>query len=85
MTSAPAVDTTYQEAFAVGVGSDSVTYAPPLRALFVGTAGTGIITVVTAAGQTIVFNAVAAGALLPIQCSAVKATGTGASNIVGLR
>lgn len=86
MTSAPAVDTTYQEAFAVGAGSDSVTYAPPLRALWVGTATAGVVTVVTAAGQTVVFNNVAAGSLIPIQCSAVKATGTSnASNIVGLR
>lgn len=83
MTSAPAVDTTYQEAFAVAGGSDSITYAPPLRAVFVG--GLGNVTVVTPAGQTVTFTAVAAGTLLPVQCQQVKATLTTATLIVGLR
>lgn len=86
MPSAPAVDTTYQEAFAVGAGSDSIVYNPPLRALWVGTAGAGgTTTVITAAGQTVTFNSVAAGTLLPIQAATVKATGTTNSNMVGLR
>lgn len=82
MPSAPAVDTSCQEAFAVGAGSDSVVYNPPLRSIYVGT--TGNIAVVTAAGQAITLTAVPVG-LLPLSCSQVKATSTTASNLVGLR
>lgn len=62
--------------------SDGTALSPLAAALWVG--GAGSVTVVTYEGQTVTFNAVAAGTLLPISCQYVKATGTTATLIVAL-
>lgn len=54
-----------------------------VRSLYVG--GTGNVTVVDADGNTTLFSAVPAGFILPVVCKQVKATGTTATLIVGLR
>ena len=63
--------------------SNSTTYAPLLDALYVG--GAGNISIVDASGTTVLFTAVPAGSILPINCSRVRLTDTTASAIVGLR
>lgn len=53
-----------------------------LRALYVG--GAGNLSVVTAGGQTVTFNGVPAGYILPISVTRVRATDTTATNILAL-
>jgi hypothetical protein len=52
------------------------------RGIYVGVAGD--LRVVMARGQTVLFKALAAGIIHPISASRVLATGTAATNIVGL-
>lgn len=78
-------DPTYGDAVAVGVGSDTVLYAPPLRALFIGATGSGALKVTTADGTTITFAGLTGGFLLPLNVSQVFATGTSVTGIVGLK
>lgn len=52
------------------------------RALYVGTAGN--VAAVSADSDTVVFVAVNAGSVLPIQCRRVNATSTTADDIVAL-
>lgn len=47
--------------------------------------GAGHVAVTTEVGTDVTFNSVAAGTLLPIRVIRVRATGTTATNIVGLR
>jgi hypothetical protein len=47
---------------------------------YVGT--TGSVSVVTAAGTTVVFTAVPAGAIIPLNIQKINLTGTSATNIV---
>lgn len=75
-SNAPASD-----AFAV-TPSDSVNFTTAARSLYVGV--TGNVTVVTPAGTVVLFTAVPAGTVLPIEAQRVNATGTAASGIVGL-
>lgn len=63
--------------------SDTLVFNPPLTALWVG--GAGALTVVTAQGSSLLFSAVAAGVLIPLQVAKVMATGTVATAIVGLK
>ena len=72
----PAVD-----GFAIAP-SDGTPLAETTRALYVG--GTGDLTLVLAGGTELAFANVPAGALLPVRATAVKATGTTATNLVGL-
>ena len=51
--------------------------------IYVGTTGT--VTVTTAVGTSVLFTAVPAGAVIPLQITQIKATGTTASNIVGFK
>lgn len=53
------------------------------ESIFVG--GAGNVTVVTPFGDTVEFTAPAAGFVLPIRVVKVKATGTTATNLVGLK
>lgn len=77
LNSNPAVD-----AFAV-TPSDTVNYAQGMaRGLYVGTAGA--VSLVTAAGNTVVFPDVPAGSFLPVCSVRVNATGTAASGLVAL-
>lgn len=62
--------------------SDTVDLTNVSRWLFVG--GAGNVVVITSAGTTLTFTGVAAGTLLPIRVSRVKATGTTATNMVAL-
>ena len=71
----------YTDAFAITT-SDTLDLAFVTRAIWVG--GAGNIAVVTAGGETVTLNSAAAGALIPLRVSRVKATGTTATNLVGL-
>jgi hypothetical protein len=62
--------------------SDSVNLGLAARALYVG--GTGNVAVITRGGQTITFNGVQGGSILPVRVSRVLVTGTTATNIVAL-
>lgn len=61
---------------------DSDTFANPTRAIYVGT--TGNIKLVTLDGDTLTFNSVPAGMILPVRATKVFSTDTTASNMVGL-
>ena len=52
------------------------------RAIFIGSGGD--ISLVTKNGTLLTFSGLGAGSLLPVRASRVHATGTTASNIVGL-
>lgn len=52
------------------------------RALYVGV--TGNVSVLTEGGQTVTFQNAQAGSVLPIRVARVRATGTTATNILGL-
>lgn len=62
--------------------SDSTTFDPPARALYVGGAGT--VKIDTPAGDAVSFVGLAAGTTLSVQATKVYATGTNATNIVRL-
>lgn len=62
--------------------SDAAELASITRALYVG--GSGDVVVVMRGGQTVTFRAAAAGSTLPIRVKQVRATGTTATNLVGL-
>jgi hypothetical protein len=53
-----------------------------VRAIWVG--GTGSISLVTANGDAVTLAAVPAGTLIKLRIRKINATGTGATNIVGL-
>jgi len=74
--SAPARDA------AAVIPNDATDLAVTSRALFIGQAGD--VSVVMLGGQTITFAGLAAGTLLPVRVSRVKATGTTAGSIVAL-
>lgn len=62
--------------------SDSDMLREVTRALFVG--GAGDVALKLVSGGQVVLKGVAAGVLIPVRASAVLATGTTASSIVGL-
>lgn len=62
--------------------SDVSTFAVRARALYIGSDGN--VTVTGANGAQVTFLGVPAGTILPIETLQVKASGTTASNIVGL-
>ena len=68
-------------AFAV-TPSDAADLPETVRALYVG--GAGALSVVMASGAEVVFANLAAASILPVRASRVKATGTSATQIVGL-
>jgi hypothetical protein len=63
--------------------SDTTVYTPPLNGVWVG--GEGDVEVVTPAGSTVLFSAVPAGTLLPVQASKVMSTNTTATNLAGFK
>jgi hypothetical protein len=69
------------DAFVIST-SDTVDLASVTRAIYVGV--TGDVAVITKGGTTLTFTAVPAGAVIPVRVSRVKATGTTATNMVGL-
>lgn len=62
--------------------SDSTTYSPPLRALYVGTSGN---VAVMAEDDTSSVTFVGVSGILPVSVTQVLSTGTTASDIVGLK
>ena len=72
--------TTFADASAITTSDTADNYC---NAIYVG--GTGDVTVVTEGGSTTVFKAVPVGVTLLIRTTKVKATGTTATLLVGLR
>lgn len=62
--------------------NDAVELAETARAIYVGGAGT--IALVTKEGSTVSFVGLSAGTVLPVSTVRVLATGTTATNLVGL-
>lgn len=69
-------------AFAV-TPSDTAALAPTANALYIGSAGS-IVVRPSASGADVTFTSVPAGSILPVSVTAVRATGTTASGIIGL-
>lgn len=63
--------------------SDSNALATTPRALYVGGAG-DVSVILIGDASAVTFSAVPAGTILPLRCSKVRATGTTATNIVGI-
>lgn len=68
---------------AVAVTKSDATVLTDIIGLFIG--GAGDVTVVTSAGDTVLFASVPAGSILPIVVTKVKSTGTSATNIVAFK
>lgn len=62
--------------------SDSAQISRVARALYVG--GSGDVKLVTEEGNTVTFQDIVAGSILPVKATKVFATGTTATNIVAL-
>lgn len=62
--------------------SDSTNLTNPASALYIG--GAGNVVVITTGGDTVTFNSLAAGSILPLRVARVKSTNTTATNIVAL-
>ena len=63
--------------------SDTVNITDPVSAIYVG--GLGNIVAVMDNGDVLTFIAVPVGTVLPLACVRVNATGTTATNLVGLK
>ncbi len=64
--------------------SDTVNLSAPATGLWIG--GAGAVSVqMYGDGATVVYPAVPAGSILPVQCTRVNATGTTATNIIAGR
>jgi hypothetical protein len=70
------------ESAAAVTPSDSTAFSRPTKYLYVG--GTGNLTVIDGAGNSVLFQSVPAGAVLPIACTKVMSTGTAATKIVAM-
>jgi hypothetical protein len=75
------LDSVYTNAAAIST-SDTVDLATASRAIYCGSVGD--ITATMLGGGDVLFKAVPTGTLLPIRVTRVKATGTGASQLVAL-
>ncbi len=62
--------------------SDSTAFSVPTKYLYVG--GAGNVTLIDAAGNSVLFQTVPAGAIIPIACTKVMSTGTAATKIVAM-
>ncbi len=78
---AGSLDAPASHAFAIAA-SDTVNLADVTRALYVG--GGGDLSVVMLSGETALFSAVVTGTILPLRVRRVNATGSTASDLVGL-
>lgn len=81
MSLGPNATQSARTALAVTPNNDTV-LQDGIRALYVG--GAGNVSVVMAGGQTVTFSGVAAGTLLPIRVTRVRATDTTATLILAL-
>lgn len=70
-----------RDAFAI-TPSDTVGFTASARGVYVGVGGTVIVR--TPRNTVITFLNVPQGAVLPVECTRVNATGTTATNLVGL-
>lgn len=70
----------WDEAAAV-VASDSTTFNPATRGLYIGTSGDVAVTMAGPSGGNVTFFGVPAGAILPVCVTKVLATGTSAGSI----
>ena len=80
-SSMPGLSSPGANAFAV-TGNDSADLSFATRGLYVG--GAGDVKLTTVGGNTVTFAAVPAGAVLPVRAARIFATGTSATNLVGL-
>lgn len=71
----------HQNAAAVTPNDSTALPLGTCKGLYIG--GTGAVSVITEAGDTVAFAAVPVG-ILPIACTHVRSTGTAATNIVAL-
>ena len=78
---APGLSSPGGNAFAV-TGNDSTDLTNATRGLYVG--GAGDVKVTTIGGSTVTFAAVPGGSVLPVRVARVFATGTTATNMIGL-
>lgn len=78
----PSLNDPARHAFAIAPG-DAAALATIPRALYVGTGGTLVVRCVDSAADT-TFKNVAAGQILDIRVSHVRATGTSAADLIGL-
>lgn len=62
--------------------SDSTDLGVVSRSLYIG--GAGNVSVVMLSGATVTFSNLAAGSLLPVRVSRVRATGTSATNLLSI-
>ena len=79
--SSPSLSGPAVHAFAIAP-SDTVALTETTRAVYVG--GAGSIAAIMASGASASFAAVPSGTVLPVRLTKVMATGTSASDIVGL-
>lgn len=78
---APGLESPAAHGFAIAP-SDGADLADVTRAIYVG--GSGNLALTLLSGATLTLAGVAGGTLLPLRAKAVKATGTTATNLVGL-
>jgi hypothetical protein len=78
---APGLESPAVHGFAV-TPSDGVDLVDVTRAVYVG--GSGNVALTLLSGATLTLAGVAGGTLLPLRAKAIKATGTTATNLVGL-
>lgn len=77
------LDSPAERAFdAYATRSDSTDFANAARALYTGSGGT--LKVNTVAGDTVTFVSVPAGSILPVRVARLWATGTTATDCIGL-
>jgi hypothetical protein len=67
---------------AIVITPSDTTILEPTRALYIG--GVGDVTAIMKDGRSALFSAVPVGTILPIECTKVMSTGTGATLILGL-
>ncbi|MDB5550939.1 MAG: hypothetical protein JWL86_923 [Rhizobium sp.] len=79
--SSPSLSGPAAHGFAV-TPNDSTTLSETTRALYVGSAGA--VAVLMASGASLTFTGVPAGTVLPVRVTKVMATGTSATDILGL-
>lgn len=73
-------DSCAQSAVAITPADSNLSH--PVRSLYIG--GTGDLKVTTVNGQAVTFKGIVAGSILPVSVKQVWATGTTATDIIGL-
>jgi hypothetical protein len=82
----PQASTPFVDAVTVDVSGSDQTFSPPIRGFYVGTPGaTGSLSVTTLSGAEVTFAGLLAGHVYWVACSAMRTSGTTATNVLGLR